>query len=226
MFGSSIPYETTPGISPKNVEVIAGTKTEEELIQYELEPTGLSFDTLLNEKPEGDYYAEKEYSVPDGLFKTPTGKIEIYSEALELVGANPLPVYIDPHRSPVSADPKFLKRYPLILSTGHRNYYSCHSQFRSIDALRANNPEPFAEMGPETCEKYGLSDGDIAIIKTNRGEITMKVALDERIAEGCVFIPHGWEGEQNAHLLTDTNNREEILGYPDMKSLLCAVVKA
>jgi len=36
-------------------------------------------------------------------------------------------------------------------------------------------------------------------------------------------VPHGWPGEQNANLLTDTTCREEILGYPDMKSLLCSV---
>jgi formate dehydrogenase (coenzyme F420) alpha subunit len=200
-------------------------KSEEELVAFELAPTSLSFDTLLNEKPEGAYYAEKEYVVHDGLFKTPSGKIEIYSEAMELVGANPLPTYIEPHRSPLSADPSYLKRYPVILSTGHRNYYSCHSQFRSINSLRAESPEPLAEMGPKTGKEYGLSDGDTAIIETNRGRVIMKVSLDERVAEGAIFIPHGWDGEQNANLLTDTNCREEILGYPDMKSLLCSVRK-
>ncbi|MBI5444628.1 MAG: hypothetical protein HY900_26875, partial [Deltaproteobacteria bacterium] len=43
------------------------------------------------------------------------------------------------------------------------------------------------------------------------------------MAEGVVMVPHGWPGEQNANLLTDTNCREQILGYPDMKSLLCSV---
>ena len=200
-------------------------KTEEELVEYELGPTGLSFDTLLNEKPEGAFYAEKDYSVPDGLFRTPSGKIEIYSEAMDLVGASPLPVYIEPHRSPVTATPEVLERYPLILSTGHRNYYSCHSQFHFIKPLRAENPEPFAEIGPETGAKYGLADGDTALIESNRGQVIMKVSLDERVAEGVVFLPHGWGGEQNANLLTDTNLREEILGYPDMKSLLCSVKK-
>jgi anaerobic selenocysteine-containing dehydrogenase len=201
-------------------------KSEEELVQFELEPSGLSFETLLNEKPEGTFYDEKEYSVPDGLFKTPSGKIEIYSETMKKVGADPLPVYLEPLRSPKMADSRILERYPLILSTGHRNFFYSHSQFRSVEALHRASPEPLAEMGLETGKKYGLVNGDTILIETNRGRVTMKVDLDDRVAEGCVFVPHGWTGEQNANLLTDTDCRDEIFGYPDLKSLLCAVKKA
>lgn len=200
-------------------------KSEEELVQFELAPSGLSFDMLLHEKPEGTFYAEKEYAIPGGLFKTPSGKIELYSETMKQAGADPLPVYLEPHRSPRSADPALLERYPLILSTGHRNFFYSHSQFRTVEALRKASPEPVAEMGPETGKKYGLSHGDKVTIETNRGEVTMRLSLDERISEGCVFVPHGWAGEQNANLLTDTECRDEIFGYPDMKSLLCAVKK-
>ncbi|PLX45746.1 MAG: molybdopterin oxidoreductase, partial [Deltaproteobacteria bacterium] len=72
----------------------------------------------------------------------------------------------------------------------------------------------------------GLSTGDEAIISTNRGQVKMKVKIDERVSEGIVFVPHGWEGEKNANLLTDTDCREKILGYPDMKSLMCNVARA
>jgi hypothetical protein len=54
----------------------------------------------------------------------------------------------------------------------------------------------------------------------------MKAHVNERVAEGVVLIPHGWPGEANVNLLTDTECREPIMGYPDMKSLLCAVRKA
>jgi predicted molibdopterin-dependent oxidoreductase YjgC len=54
----------------------------------------------------------------------------------------------------------------------------------------------------------------------------MKARVDERVAEGVVLVPHGWTGEANANLLTDVQCREPILGYPDMKSLMCSVRKA
>jgi len=54
----------------------------------------------------------------------------------------------------------------------------------------------------------------------------MKARVDERVAEGVVLVPHGWPREANANLLTDAECREPIMGYPDMKSLLCAIRKA
>jgi hypothetical protein len=38
-----------------------------------------------------------------------------------------------------------------------------------------------------------------------------------------VLVPHGWGGDANGNLLTDVNCREPIMGYPDQKSLQCAI---
>jgi anaerobic selenocysteine-containing dehydrogenase len=200
-------------------------KSEEELVAFELAPTGLSFEQLLKEKPEGAYYQEKQYGMGEGKFSTPTKKIEIYSEALERVGFDPLPTYTEPERSPLSS-PGLLEKYPLILSTGYRNLYYTHGQFRRIKSLIEKNPEPRAEMGPQTASRYGIGEGDEILIETNRGVVFMKARLNERVAEGVVLVPHGWPREANANLLTDTMCREAIMGYPQMKSLLCAIRKA
>jgi anaerobic selenocysteine-containing dehydrogenase len=200
-------------------------KTEEELIAYELEPTGLTMAELQYEKSEGAYYQQKQYGMNEGRFSTPTKKIEIYSEALELIGFDPLPTYLEPERSPVSS-PEVLKEYPLILSTGNRNMYYTHGQFRGIESLREKNPEPYTEMGTETAGRYGIGTGDEIFVETNRGRVRMKARVDGRVAEGVVLVPHGWSGEANANLLTDTQCREPIMGYPEVKSLLCRVRKA
>jgi len=200
-------------------------KSEEELVAFELGPTGLSFKELLEEKPEGAFYQQKQYGMKDAKFSTPSGKIEIYSEALKDVGFDPLPTYLEPRRSPVSS-PELLKKYPLILSTGNRNLYYTHGQFRKINSLKRKNPEPKAEIGPKTALQYGVKEGDDIIIETHRGVARMKAHVDERVSEGVVLVPHGWPGESNANLLTDTECREPIMGYPDMKSLLCSIRKA
>jgi len=200
-------------------------KTEEELVAFELAPTGLSFDYLLNEKPAGDYYQQKQYGISKGQFSTPSKKIEIYSEALEKVGFDPLPTYLEPARSPVKSSGEFLDKYPLILSTGMRSNYYTHSQYRGIAELHEKNPEPFLEVGPLTARKYGFNDGDGVVVETNRGKVTMKARVDERVAEGVVLAPHGWTGKANVNLLTDVNCLEPIMGYPDMKSLMCSIRK-
>jgi anaerobic selenocysteine-containing dehydrogenase len=200
-------------------------KSEEELVSFELGPSGLSFDYLLNEKPEGDFYQEKQYGIREGLFRTPTGKIEIYSDALARVGFNPLPDYTEPEQSPMRAENAFLDQYPLILSTGHRNYYFTHSQHRNVAALREQSLEPEAEIGPETARRFGIENGALAAVQTNRGKVRMKVRVAPSVSEGVVFVPHGWPGEANANFLTDAKCRECILGYPDMKSLMCTIHK-
>jgi anaerobic selenocysteine-containing dehydrogenase len=200
-------------------------KSEEEFVSFMLEPTGFTFDYLLNEKPEGDFYAKKEYGIRDGLFRTPSGKIEIYSKTLEDVGFDPLPTYVEPERGPKRGDKAFLEKYPLILSSGSRNLYYTHSQHRQVKALKKIYPEPLTEIGPETAQKYGIKDGDMVMVETNRGKVKMKARVDERIADGIVLVPHGWGGDANCNLLTDVTCREPIMGYPDQKSLQCSIQK-
>jgi len=50
-------------------------------------------------------------------FGTATGKVELYSTALEKLGYDPLPVFREPLESPVST-PALAQEYPLILTTG------------------------------------------------------------------------------------------------------------
>jgi anaerobic selenocysteine-containing dehydrogenase len=199
-------------------------QSEEELVTFELGPSGITFNQLLQEKPEGAFYQQKTYGMKETSFSTPTKHIEIYSDALENVGFDPLPTYLEPYRSPLST-PELLEKYPLILSTGNRNRYYTHGQFRKVKSLQEENPQPLAEIGPQTARRFGISDGDNITIETNKGVVRMKAKVDERVAEGVALIPHGWPGEANANLLTDTECREPIMGYPDMKSLLCAIKK-
>jgi anaerobic selenocysteine-containing dehydrogenase len=186
----------------------------------------LSFDYLLNEKPQGDFYAEKTYTTSEGLFRTPSGKIEIYSDTLKEAGFDPLPAYLEPERGPLRGDNEFREKYPLILSVGNRNLYYTHSQQRGVSALKAICPEALTEIGPETAEKFGIKDGDAIFVESNRGQVKMKARVDERVSEGVVLVPHGWAGDANGNLLTDVNCREPIMGYPDQKSLQCAIRKA
>ncbi len=200
-------------------------KTEEEMVAFELAPSGFSFDHLLNEKPEGVVYAAKSYERQEGLFRSPSGRIEIYSEAFEKVGFDPLPTFLEPERGPKRGKKDFLKKYPLILSTGSRNLYYTHSQHRNVEALRKIYPEPMAEISPATAKQFGVQNGDPVVVETNRGQVVMKAGVDDRVADGVVLVPHGWGGEANANLLTDVQCREPIMGYPDMKSLQCSIRK-
>jgi anaerobic selenocysteine-containing dehydrogenase len=200
-------------------------ESEEDLVAYELGDTGLDFDFLMNERPEGTFYHDKTYGVSTDQFRTPSHRIEIYSEAMAEAGFDPLPTYREPERSRWGSDRGFSRRYPLILGTGNRVESYTHSQHRQIKELARDNPRPLTEMGPDTAERWGIKDGDGIVVETNRGAVRMTARVDDRVAEGVVFVPHGWSGGANANLLTDAQCREPIMGYPDMKSLMCRIRK-
>jgi anaerobic selenocysteine-containing dehydrogenase len=200
--------------------------SEEELVAFEMEPSGLTFENLMQSKPEGAYYQEKVYETLDGSFPTPSGKIEFYSEAFKKVGFDPLPTYREPEKSPQGTRWTELgHKYPLILTTGIRSIYYTNSQFRHIESLKLNYSAPTAEIGPKTAETYGITHGESIVIESDRGSIRMRASVSDRVAEGIVLIPHGWPGDSNANLLTDAICREPIMGYPQWKGLLCSIRK-
>ena len=201
-------------------------RSEEELVAFELEPTGMSFDYLLHERPEGDYYQQKNYTIDEKTFKTPSGKIEIYSQTLSDYGFDPLPSYQEPANSPKSSDRDFLHKYPLILSTGNRDLCYTHAQHRNVEALKEESPQPEVEISPKTAQDFGIQNGDGVFIETYMGHIRMQARVEDRVMDNVVLLTHGWPGQANANCLVDAKCREPIMGYPDMKSLMCTLRKA
>ena len=196
-------------------------RSVEEIIDYVLEPSGLTVKELTEEKPSGLMYGSMQYGISD--FPTPSGKIELYSEVLADQGYPPLPTFREPPESPLSS-PEIFQEYPLILTTGARPLEFIHSQFRNIPSLRKRLPEPFAEINTKTAMEYHLSDGETAVVETKRGSIEIKVKATEDILPGVISIPHG-VAQANVNLLTDETPADQVIGYPALKALLCRIKK-
>jgi anaerobic selenocysteine-containing dehydrogenase len=199
----------------------------EELIEYYLEPSGMTVRQLDEESPSGvlsgtvedeDYWRQHP---EQPRFPTPSGKVELYCETLKSIGADPLPKYIEPAESPVST-PDVAKEYPLILTTGARVNEYWHSCFHAIPKLRERTPEPTAEISPESATAYGVRDGEMAILESKRGHIEIKIRVTNDIMPGVVSIPHGWV-QGNANLLTDDSLHDRASGYPNLHALLCRI---
>jgi anaerobic selenocysteine-containing dehydrogenase len=192
-----------------------------ESIDVLLKPTGYSV-KILEELPGGFYYDYARYrKYTENGFQTPSGKVELYSETLQKYGYDPLPTYVEPQESPIS-DPELAKEYPLVLTTGSRILEYTHSQLRNIPRLREKVPDPLAEIHPETAKRYGVSDGEMILVKTKRGSIKIKARVTEDILPGIVHVQHGWK-EANANVLTNEADRDPISGFPALKSLLCTI---
>ena len=199
-------------------------ESEEEAIADLLTPSGITLADL-ETHPGGLYYGDHPeiHSYERTGFRTPSGKVELWSNLLAEHGYDPLPTYREPQESPLST-PELAVAYPLILDAGKRVAVFTHSRHRTLASLRRLVPEALAELHPDTAIQYGLHDGDWARVSSPRGSIVLKVDVTPHIREGMVSLLHGWE-EANANLLTDDQACDPVLSCPSLRAALCSIEK-
>jgi anaerobic selenocysteine-containing dehydrogenase len=156
-------------------------------------------------------------------FMTPSKKVELYSEQLEKLGYDPLPVYREPAESPVS-QPELAEEYPLILIAGSKLEMYTHSMMRNIPGLREQFPENLLEIHPETAGGLAIGDGNIVRVESPRGSLECKTKVTDGIHPRVVHLYHGFV-ESNCNVLTDHKACDPITGSTGLKSLLCKVEK-
>jgi anaerobic selenocysteine-containing dehydrogenase len=123
-------------------------------------------------------------------FATPTGKIELYSEAVLEQGYPPMPEFQEPLVGPVSR-PDLLADFPLIL-TSAKNTLFCESQHRGLPSLRRLAVDPEVELHPASAAARGIAAGDWVRIETPEGSVRARARMNESLAPNVVCGQHGW----------------------------------
>jgi anaerobic selenocysteine-containing dehydrogenase len=217
-----------------------GSETQREILDAQLsemgrrrpEYAGIGFEEMKKLhyiSPERRYRRYEK----DG-FKTPSGKVELYSEALGSMGIDPLPHWGEVPESHFSR-PDLAKDYPLVLTTGSRIQQYFISNGRQIRTLRKAAPFPRVSLHPDTAAACGVAGGDWIWIETPRGRITQKAVLkpdmDPRVVncEMGWWYPeagppgYGWD-ESNANILTNgAPPRDPFTGSYQLRALLCRI---
>ena len=136
---------------------------------------------------------EKAMLRPDGEpgFNTVTGKVELYSIVYEAWGDDPLPYFEEPRWDQVS-HPELKGQFPIIMTTGARDYASFHSEHRQLPMMREITPWPMVEIHPDTARELGIEDGDWVEIYNMFGSAREKALLTETIDPRVVHARHGW----------------------------------
>lgn len=143
---------------------------------------------------------------------TPSGKIDIYCEALKDQGVNPYPVYVpeiegqeDPRRA----------QYPLqVLSCA--SHYFIGDSFTSVPRLQAMMSRPTVEMSPGDAAKRNIADGDLCRLYNDRGETFAHAVIIEKLLDGVCNTQKQFKGSNtyggvninalNSEMLTDFGN--------------------
>lgn len=160
--------------------------TPDEHLATIIEPMGINALELRNRGAvafPGRPYIE-DRTEDDGAFQTSSGKIELYSQELRDLGADPLPRYTPPDDPPAGFFRLIYGRAPM------------HSFARSQNnqALHALMPENEVWLHTDSARAHGVSDGDRVVLENLDGVRSLPVLVNvtEGIRRDCAYLVHGF----------------------------------
>lgn len=160
-------------------------------IDLDLQPSGITA-AQLEESPSGIVFAQVELEkFRTAGFRSPGGKVNIWSEVLEAHGFAPLPSWTEPSESP-RAQPQLAERYPSVLFTGRSGPMYVHEQRRTIPWLREMQPEPYLWLNSAWARELGIEKGELVEVSSPRGKIRVKAEPTTVIRPGWLYVPGGW----------------------------------
>ncbi|MFC2013924.1 molybdopterin-dependent oxidoreductase [Chloroflexota bacterium] len=211
-------------------------ESPEEYNDFRLNKLGITFDDL---KKKHTITGTREYRKYEKHgFRTPSGKVELYSSIFKEHGYDPLPHYVEPVESPVST-PELAKEYPFILITGGRHIAYYHSMGRQLSWLRELSPGPQIQIHPQAASELDIKDGDWVWLEipSAEGRIKQRAKLTQGIHPKVVhcdahwWFPEKpdpdyghWEVNINA-LISGDPPYDPIAGTTPLRGRLCKIYK-
>src|SRR5260370_11345729 len=119
---------------------------------------------------------------PEHRFVTKSGKIELYSERLQEMGHDPLPVYQAPAEPPAG-------KFRLVI--GRKAFYT-HANSTSNPWLFDFAPENRLFINPVSAQFSRIADGDPVEVATSVGTVRLRAEVTQEIRPDCVFRLHGF----------------------------------
>ncbi|MHB1349054.1 MAG: molybdopterin-containing oxidoreductase family protein [Desulfobulbaceae bacterium] len=202
-------------------------QSAEEAIDYQLAPTGITV-RKLREQPDGVHAVEVRHKKYEGAgFKTPSGKVELFSRKLHQHGHAPVPFADGFPDGPISFSDQ-AEHYPLLGTSGARTSRFTHSQFFRIPSLVQGEKGCAVDIHPADAAAHGIKEGDRIRVETPRGSLTMPAHLCDEAHQGVIRIAWGW-GELdpacNLNSLTDDQRRNPVIGTPSGRNFMCRITR-
>jgi anaerobic selenocysteine-containing dehydrogenase len=159
-------------------------KTTKEFCEWRLADTPYNLDELTRQ-----HFVRFQWSYRDYLkkgFKTPSGKVELFSSEFAKHGYDPLPTWVEPGKT-LTTSGASVEDYPLLYLAYTRHFMNLHTRFVDNPWFKKLLPHPICEIHPETAQKSGIRDGDWVWIESiHKRRIKMKAKVTENIRPECV----------------------------------------
>jgi len=137
----------------------------------------------------------------NGNFRTPSGKAELYSEAMKAKGLDPVAEFTPPQESRHGARSDF----PLeLLARKAENFLN--SSFSNLPSVQAMEETNLLEINSTDARARGITDGESVKVYNHRGEIFLTARVDGAVQPGVVSARLNWAklspGKRNINVLT------------------------
>ena len=196
----------------------------EAIVRHVMMKIGVTFDDLKSSGAAMKIPGKEPYRPGKSLqlgLRTPTGKIELYSETIadipEEYGLNPLPTYRD------SLPRKGKNEYPLTLVAGSRISTRFHSRFNGVRAADYFRAVPSAELHPLYAQTLGIRQGDAILVTTPTGTMRVHAELTKAAKRGTVFMFQSYADEADVNRIIDGNHLDPYSGFPGYRTVRCKV---
>jgi thiosulfate reductase / polysulfide reductase chain A len=143
-----------------------------------LVPQGITFEDF---KKKGVIIVDRLFE-PIRRFATPTGKIELFSKALQDAGFDPMPEWRGPNVATSSSYP-----FHFVSFNDSTKYLSMHAWNPWLEELM----DPYLWINTETARRAGIGNGDAVYVESEWGKLKAKAKLTEGIRPDTVAMAHG-----------------------------------
>lgn len=114
-------------------------------------------------------------------FKTPSGRIEVYSERFESIGQPAVPV---PHADPSPSDNQIRVLSPASI-------WLMNSIYGNDAAIRKRVGEPSVLLSAGETQRRGFVEGDDVVLSNDAGRLQLKVRISPEVPEGVALVYKG-----------------------------------
>src|SRR6204780_957392 len=137
-----------------------------------------------------------------GNFRTPSGKAELYSEAMKSLGLDPVAEFKAPSESRHGSE---RATFPLELLARKADNF-LNSTFTNQPSVQEMEEIDLLEMHSDDARPRGIADGQTVRVCNHRGEIFLKARVDGTVQPGVVSARLNWAklspGSRNINVLT------------------------
>lgn len=130
-----------------------------------------------------NHRAVKVAPPPGQEFRTPSGRLEIWSDALAAQGVSPMPDW-----QPDAEEVSDAARWPLRLLTAP-GYFQPHTAYSGVAFLRGREGAPSCVLHPDDATRRGLSDGQSVRLFNDRASISLVLRISDEVRPGVCLVP-------------------------------------